>query len=149
MATPSGFNEFTSDYDKVNRIDVDSFSKRKVYDKAFWIVYPNKNFTIRLGETKPTFSCFLKTAGEQFGDPITPLDIEQYTVMFSCMDANENMIIRDVAQITNAAIGEISYQFKSLDFPKKGRYFAEIEFTIAGDSFTLPGTNQRIEIIVG
>ena len=151
MALPhaSEFDSFTSDFDKVNRIDIPTHTKRKIYDNAScWLVFPNRNFSIRLGETKPSLNCFLKKAGEQFGDPITPLNMANFTVMFRCFDNNENTIIVDTATITNITLGEVSYQFKALDFSKPGRYFGEFEFTESGSSFTLPSPNDRIEIIV-
>ena len=59
------------------------------------------------------------------------------------------MIIKDAATVTKSSIGEITYSFKALDFPKIGRYFVALEFTVDNTTFTLPGINQRIEIIVG
>lgn len=145
---PSEFDDFTSDYDKINHIDTPSYTKRKIYEKNYWLVYPNKNLAIRMGETKPYLRCFLKTAGEQFGDAITPLDIADYTIVFKCVNEGNNMIIMDTATVTNASLGEITYEFKALDFPTKGRYYGMFEFTKDDEVFTLPPESQRIEIIV-
>lgn len=145
---PSEFDDFQSDYDKVNWIDTPTHTKRKIYDKSFWIVSPNKNFSIRMGETAPQLHCFLKTAGEQFGDAITPLNIDDYTVLFRCVDGSGNIIINSPAQITNTSIGEITYTFTALDFPKPGRYYGEFQFKVDTSTFTLPPPSQRIEIIV-
>ena len=146
----SYFDSFsaTTNFDSINHIDNPTWKKRKIYTKDFWIVYPNKHFGIRLGETKPNFICFLKTTGELFGDPITPLNIADYSATFKCFDQHENLIVRSLMTNTDSSLGEFTYYFKSLDFSNKGRYYAEIEFKTETTTMTLPTPGKRIEIIV-
>ena len=146
---PSNFSSFVSDYDKINWIDTETWTKKKVYDKNFWLVIPNQKFAIKLGNNKPTLTVFLKTTGEQFGDAITPLNITDYTIIFKCYDLNGELIIKAPATITNTTIGQIEYAFQDLDFYYKGTFTGEFDFTdLNNTTFTLPDSRSRIQIIV-
>jgi hypothetical protein len=146
---PSNFASFQSDYSSVNWLDTPTWTKKKVYDVNYWLVFPQRKFSIKFQNNKPNLVVFLKTAGEQFGDAITPLNILDYTVTFKCYDLNDELIIRAAAQITNASIGQIEYQFQDLDFYYKGTFYGEFDFTDAdGNTFTLPDSTSRIQIIV-
>lgn len=146
---PSNFDSFQTDYDKVNWLDTKTFSKKKVYDVNYWLVIPNQKFTIKYQNNKPNLVVFLKTTGEQFGDAITPVNISDFTVTFKCYDVNDELIIRNPAIITNLSIGQVEYQFQDLDFYYKGVFYGEFDFTDGdGNTFTLPDTKGRIQIIV-
>lgn len=146
---PSNFDSFVSDYDKVNWLDTPTWSKKKVYDVNYWLVIPNQKFTIKFQNNKPNLVVFLKTTGEQFGDAITPLNINTFTVVFKCYDINDELIIKAPAVITNASIGQIEYQFQDLDFYYKGNFYGEFDFIDgSGMTFSLPDTKGKIQIIV-
>lgn len=146
---PSNFASFDTDYDKINWLDTKTWSKKKVYDVNYWLVIPNQKFTIKFQNNKPNLVVFLKTTGEQFGDAITPLNINNLSVTFKCYDLNDELIIRAPAQITNQTIGQVEYQFQDLDFYYKGTFYGEFDFTDDDNmTFTLPDSKGRIQIIV-
>jgi len=150
---PSNFNDFESDFDKVNWIDVNTWSKKKIYDKKYWLVVPNFKLNIKRGDSITSLTVFLKTTGEQFGEPITPLNIGDFTVFFYCYDQNNSLIIKDTALITNETIGQVEYSFKDLDFQETGIYYGCFEFVLPAvganiaTSLFLP-TNNKIQIFV-
>lgn len=145
----SDFNTFTSDYDKVNWIDTDSWSKKKIYNQNYWLVLTQEKFAIKFGNSKPNLIVFLRQGGEQFGDAITPLNMSDFTVIFKCYDVNDELIISSPASITNIGHGQVEYSFAELDFYYKGSFYGEFDF-IDGDGniFTLPDSSKRIQIIV-
>lgn len=146
---PSNFSSFVSDYDKINWLDNKTWTKKKVYDVNYWLVIPSQKFSIKYQNNKPNLVVFLKTTGEQFGDPITPLNISSFTVTFKCYDLNDELIIRAPASITNNTIGQVEYQFQDLDFYYKGTFYGEFDFKDTNNmTFTLPDRKDRIQIIV-
>jgi len=150
---PSEFNNFESDFDKVNWLDTNTWSKKKIYDKKYWLVVPNFKLNIKRGDSITTLTVFLKTTGEQFGEPITPLNIGNFTVFFYCYDQNNSLIIKDTASITNESIGQVEYEFKELDFQSTGIYYGAFEFVLPSingnppTSLFLP-SNNKIQIFV-
>lgn len=148
MAQDSGFSTFQSDYDKVNRIDTPTWTKRKVYDDRPYLILPNYKFNMKIGDTKPIFKCFVKKAGEQFGDAITLPNLDTYTITFKVYDYNDNLVFMGPMVASNTDAGELTYVFSSLDFSQAGLYYCEVELTNGSNTFTLPDTHIKYEIIV-
>jgi hypothetical protein len=146
----SRFSEFNSDYNKVNRIDNKTWERRKTYDESYWLVFPKTKHNIKMGNQKPYLSVFLKTNGEQFGEPITPPDIEDYTtITFRCFDEDNTIAVMGAGVLVSADSGEVQYRFTEFDFTRPGTYYGEFEFKKEdGVTFTLPNTQQRLLIIV-
>jgi len=149
MSQPSGFNTFTTDYDKVDLIDINTWAYKKTYDEKPFLVVPNYKFNLKLGDTMPCFRCFVKKLGEQFGDPITLPNLDQYVIYLNVFNYSDNIIFKGRMNIVNLSLGELGYQMTHLDFSCAGVYYAEVEFTDPnGMIFTLPDTHIKYEIIV-
>lgn len=145
----SEFDSFQSNYDKKNWLDNKTWASKKIYDdEGFWLVIPNQRFNLRLGDTKPALVVFLRKQGEQFGDPITPLNIVDITAKFKVYDDSGNLITVGNASMTDADAGQFEYSFTALDFTEPGRFFGEFEFSVGSDVFTLPDNKVRLEIYV-
>lgn len=148
QAQASEFGDFDSNYDKVNRIDINTWTTKKVYDETPFLILPNLKFNIILGDTEPALMVFVKKGGEQFGDSITLPNLENYTITIKVYDKNSKLIIIDEMIINDLESGQIKYNFKQLDFIKSGTYYYNIEFSKEDKKFTLPNTNIKHLIIV-
>ena len=147
MAQASSFDEFQSNYDKVNRIDVDTWTKKKIYDESPYLVLPALKYHLKLGDTSE-FKCSIMKLGEQFGDPIGLPGLEDYSITLKVMDFNYNVVCIGNMNVIDANTGQVGYVFSPLDFSNNGKYFFEIMLVGEDASFTLPGQSIRYEIIV-
>ena len=150
---PSNFESFDSDYDKINWLDTNTWTKKKVYDSNYWLILPNQKHNMKLGNDRPYLTVYLRKSGEQFGDAITPPEFENYTITFRCFDSDGIIAVVGPATKTNIHGGEIQYQFSALDFTKEGVYYGEFEFKLdvsegVFSTFVLPDTRARLPIIV-
>lgn len=146
----SDFISFTqnTDYDSSDLIDNSTWKTKRPYDEAPYIVLPSLKFNMAIGDTKPDLKFFVFKKGEQFGDPIPLPNMSSYTIVVKVYDYNSNLITFGTTSTVDQLSGQVSYTFGPLDFIKSGLYFFEVEFTSSQQTFTLPGTNIRNEIII-
>lgn len=147
----SDFNTFigTTNYDGVNLNDNNyTWLNKKVYNEAPYIVLPGKKFNIKLGNNKPDLKFFVFKLGEQFGDPIPLPNLSTYTITLKVYDFNYKIVCMGLVTIKDQISGQLSYTFDILDFSESGVYYFEVEFVSSENSFTLPDSNIKNEIIV-
>lgn len=145
----SGFDTFPRDYRSINWIDNNTWEKRKVYNNAPYLVLPGQKYHIRLTNLLPNFVCYIYVPGEQFGDPL-PFPLSGNRIIFYLYDAQNNLVIRDTALVSNLDLGEVTYEWKALDIQQEGVYTFEVEVIdeVTSKSFRLPDGKTRYEIIV-
>lgn len=150
VPTDSGFNEFIEDanFDGVNLLTSPTWKNRKVYSDEPYLVLPGLKFNIALGDTKPDLKFFVFKRGEQFGDPIPLPNIVNYSIVMKIYDYNNTLVAFGPVTVYDQSSGQFTYTFNALDFIKSGIYFFEVEFTSDTNTFTLPKTNMKNEIIV-
>jgi len=146
---PSEFDNFSRDFYAVNWIDNPTWQHRKIYNNTPFLKVPGNKFNIKLGNLLPNFYCYLTVSAEQFGDTVA-FPLNNFDIKFYLYDNNYNLILRSNAEVNNYSLGEIVYNWKSLDIEKEGVYTCELEFIDKNtkSSFRLPDTTNRIQIIV-
>lgn len=153
MAQESGFNEFESNYNKINNIDNDTWRKKKTYAETLYLVFPEPRLFVKLGDNGTKLRCYVKTLGEQFGDPIPMPEMDLYNLTVRVFDKNNNLASQGIP-VKDVTTGEVIYSFSALDFTKKGLYYAQIFLNKPEDgdnpevSIILPSSNKKYEIIV-
>lgn len=100
--------------------------------------------TIKQGDTYPPVRA---TLTDYSG---TAIDLTDATVTFRMVDANGNTVIAAGAcTITNAATGEVQYQWAEADTDTPGRFRAEFVVEFSGGAIaTVPNSNYIIVEIV-
>lgn len=136
------------DYKIDNVIDTNSYEQKKIYSSTPFVVLPQLKFNIKLNSLLPKFTCFIRERGEQFGDA-TAYDLTNKTVRLFVYDKNSNLVVRSNMTVTNARLGEVTYDWKEFDLQEVGFYTCEIEIkNNLGVVLILPNSQPRLEIIV-
>jgi hypothetical protein len=108
-------------------ITEESYNNKKHYDdKNIYTVFANNNFSIKVGSTKPIFVCFLKTRGEQFGDPIPAEFGDGQNIGIRIYDNSGGILVNGALNQTDTWLGEWTYIFSNLDFLEAGKFTGEI-----------------------
>lgn len=148
MAQASEFEDFESNFDKVNWIDTPTWANKKPYDETPYLILPALKFNLVLGDTEPDLMVFVKKNGEQFGDPITLPNLEDYTITIKIFDKTNKLVTTGPMTINDLNSGQIKYSFTSFDFMESGTYYYTIQFLKDDRVFTLPASNVKHLIIV-
>ena len=148
MAQASEFDEFESNYDKVNRIDTPTWTTKKVYDETPFLILSSLKFHLALGDTGPDLMVFVKKNGEQFGDPITLPNLDEYAITIKFFDKNNKLVTVGTMQVNDLESGQIKYSFSPFDFMQPGIYYYTVRLEREGNSFTLPASNVKHLITV-
>lgn len=116
---------FTPNYTSVP-FSEETYNFKEHYDSNLYVVFPNPNFNISKGNTKPVFICYLKQKGEKYGDPLGAVLPNGYTVIFRVLDKANGITINQLMTNTDTHLGEWSYNFSPFDFSIQGYYEAQI-----------------------
>ena len=145
----SKIETFSNDYRLTDEIDTNSWAKRKIYDNSPFLVMPSYKFFIRLGSLLPSFFCYVRINGEQFGDSL-PCNLTNSTIAFKLYNSSGEIVLVDTCTISNPNLGEVRYDWKEFDITQKDIYNFEIEVTdiTSLKSFVLPEYLNKYQIIV-
>jgi len=117
---------FTPNYISRELTDSSTYTQKKTYSQEPYIVLPKK-VSIKKGYGLKNFSLFIKTKGEQFGDPIAyNIDTNSQKIYLNCYDFSGNLHLRETMTSLDTYLGEWGYEFTALDFNAKGNFRCEI-----------------------
>lgn len=123
--------------------------RERVYSSYPYLVYPEKNFRIKAGTTRPTLRVFVYSKADTFGDPL-PLELAGLYINFTLYDQNNFPILTAPATISNLDNSEVEYVWQNNDLTTPGIYYGEFKFKDLDDSlFILPDSPAyRLQILV-
>lgn len=102
---------------------------KKQYDSNIFVVFQHRNFSIKRGNTKPVFTCFVKQNGEQFGDALGAVMPLNTGIKIRIVTAGDTIAVDGDMTLIDAHLGEWAYTFGSFDFNEIGWHEGEIIMT--------------------
>lgn len=102
---------------------------KKHYDSNIYVVFQHHNFSIKRGNTKPVFTCFVKQNGEQFGDALGAVMPSETGIKIRVVTAADCVAVDGDMTLIDAHLGEWAYTFGALDFNDTGLHEGEIIMT--------------------